>query len=102
MDLKRVTSSPAHDALFDSTAIPTSSPARAALLDSTTSPNFDGIITKAVYSIGEVLSQVPIGRSKLYEEIKADRLHVTKCGRRSMVLAPDFKGWLTTLRGVAR
>jgi hypothetical protein len=85
MDIKRVTSPAGH-------------PDNAAL-DGTATANFDSVITKPGYSIGEVLDLVPIGRSKLYEEIGAQRLRITKCGRRTMILAPDLARWLTALRG---
>jgi hypothetical protein len=71
-------------------------------IDGTATGNFDTVIRKPGYSIGEVLGLVPIGRSKLYEEIGAKRLRITKCGRRTMILAPDLARWLTALRGDAK
>jgi hypothetical protein len=88
MDHKYVRPTPAHPA--------------AELSGGTATSNFDAVIRKPGYSIGEVLGLVPIGRSKLYEEIGAKRLRITKCGRRTMILAPDLARWLTALRGDAK
>ena len=52
---------------------------------------------KLAYSIVELTEISGIGRSFLYEEIKAGRLVVTKAGRRSLVLYDDALAWLTTL-----
>jgi hypothetical protein len=54
-------------------------------------------IRKLAYSIAELTEISGIGRSFLYEEIKAGRLVVTKAGRRSLVLYDDALAWLTTL-----
>jgi len=54
-------------------------------------------ISKLAYSISELSEMSGIGRSFLYEEIKAGRLTVTKAGRRSIVLHGDALAWLTSL-----
>jgi hypothetical protein len=52
---------------------------------------------KLAYSIAELTEISGVGRSFLYEEIKAGRLIVTKAGRRSLVLHGDAMAWLTSL-----
>jgi hypothetical protein len=52
---------------------------------------------KLAYSIPELCHLSGIGRSLLYEEIKAGRLVVTKAGRRSIVLHQDALAWLVNL-----
>jgi hypothetical protein len=52
---------------------------------------------KLAYSIAELTQISGVGRSFLYEEIKAGRLIVTKAGRRSLVLHGDAMAWLTSL-----
>jgi hypothetical protein len=52
---------------------------------------------KLAYSIAELTEISGVGRSFLYEEIKAGRLVVKKAGRRSLVLYEDAKAWLTSL-----
>lgn len=54
-------------------------------------------IRKLAYSIAQLTELSGVGRSFLYEEIKAGRLVVTKAGRRSLVLYDDAVAWLTTL-----
>jgi excisionase family DNA binding protein len=52
---------------------------------------------KLAYSISELSEMSGVGRSFLYEEIKAGRLTVTKAGRRSLVLRGDALAWLSSL-----
>ena len=42
----------------------------------------DGAVRKLAFSIPEFCAAVGIGRSRAYEEIKAGRLRILKCGRR--------------------
>lgn len=49
---------------------------------------------KPIYNIPELLKVVPIGRSKLYEEIKFNRLRPTKIGRRTLFMLNDVLTWL--------
>ncbi|MCC5795267.1 MAG: hypothetical protein JJT85_11110 [Chromatiales bacterium] len=39
------------------------------------------------YSVEQFLEKVPIGRTKLYQEIAAKRIHVVKVGRRTLIPA---------------
>jgi hypothetical protein len=52
---------------------------------------------KLAYSIAELCEMAGVGRSFLYEEVKAGHLVVTKAGRRSIVLHDDAVAWLTAL-----
>lgn len=54
-------------------------------------------VEKLAYSIQELCDLSGLGRTFLYEEIKAGRLIVTKAGRRSIVLQDDALGWLAGL-----
>jgi hypothetical protein len=53
--------------------------------------------SKLACSISEFSEMSGVGRSFLYEEIKAGRLTVTKAGRRSIVLHVDALAWLSSL-----
>jgi hypothetical protein len=52
---------------------------------------------KLAYSIAELCQMAGVGRSFLYEEVKAGHLVLTKAGRRSIVLHDDAVAWLTAL-----
>ena len=56
---------------------------------------------RLAYSIADLTRIAGVGRSFLYEEIKAGRLIVRKAGRRSLVLAADATAWLASLPKVA-
>jgi excisionase family DNA binding protein len=49
------------------------------------------------YSIAELPDLVALGRSHIYEEIRAGRLRTVKAGRRTLVLAEDLRAWLLSL-----
>jgi hypothetical protein len=55
------------------------------------------LLRKLAYSIAELSEMSGVGRSFLYEEVKAGHLIVTKAGRRSIVLLDDALAWLTKL-----
>ena len=46
------------------------------------------------YSVSEVLDRVPIGRTKLYEEIRNGHLLTIKKGSRTLITAKAFHDWL--------
>jgi excisionase family DNA binding protein len=48
-------------------------------------------------SIREVMKITGLGRSFIYEEIKAGRLVVKKAGRRSLIFVADLNAWLARL-----
>jgi len=52
---------------------------------------------KLAYSIAELPELVSLGRSHIYEEIRAGRLRTIKAGRRTLVLAEDLRQWLLLL-----
>jgi excisionase family DNA binding protein len=52
---------------------------------------------KLAYSIAELPELVSLGRSHIYEEIRAGRLRTIKAGRRTLVLAEDLREWLLLL-----
>jgi hypothetical protein len=56
---------------------------------------------KLAYSITELTQVAGVGRSFLYDEVKAGRLIVRKAGRRSLILAEDATAWLASLPKVA-
>ena len=58
-------------------------------------------LRKLAYSIAELCAMAGVGRSFLYEEVKAGHLVVTKAGRRSIVLHDDAVAWLTALPKLA-
>jgi excisionase family DNA binding protein len=47
-----------------------------------------------VYTIPEVERASKTGRTKLYEEIAAGRLKVTKVGRKTLVTSDQLRDWL--------
>jgi excisionase family DNA binding protein len=54
-------------------------------------------LTKAAYGVPEAVAVLSIGRTSLYELIKTGRLKATKCGRRTLFLAPDIAAFLSNL-----
>jgi hypothetical protein len=56
---------------------------------------------KLAYSIAELCEMAGVGRSFLYEEVKAGHLVLTKAGRRSIVLHDDAVAWLSKLPKLA-
>ena len=52
---------------------------------------------KIAYSIIEFCELVGIGRSRAYEEIKAGRLPILKCGRRTLIAKEAVNEWLARL-----
>ncbi len=49
------------------------------------------------YSIADIVKLSGVGRTLLYEEIKAGRLKAHKLGRRTLILADDLQHWLAGL-----
>jgi excisionase family DNA binding protein len=52
---------------------------------------------KLAYAIAELPELVSLGRSHIYEEIRAGKLRTVKVGRRTLVLAEDLRAWLLSL-----
>jgi excisionase family DNA binding protein len=57
----------------------------------------DTELAKLALSIPEFCAAVGIGRSRTYEEIKAGRLRVLKCGRRTLISRDAVTAWLSGL-----
>jgi len=55
------------------------------------------IAQKLAYSIDDIVKLAGVGRSLLFEEIKAGHLLVKKAGRRTLVLDADLNAWLSNL-----
>lgn len=53
--------------------------------------------SKLAYSIPELVVATGIGRTTIYEEIKAGRLVVAKCGTRTIVTEAQARAWLASL-----
>jgi excisionase family DNA binding protein len=53
--------------------------------------------TPLAYSIPEACASSRIGRTTLYEAIRAGELRAVKRGRRTLILAEDLKSWITNL-----
>lgn len=54
-------------------------------------------LPKLAYTIPEAVKATGIGRSALYEEIKAGRLRSRKRGAQTLILAEDLNQFLTGL-----
>lgn len=54
-------------------------------------------LTKPAYSVEETIQLTNTSRGKLYENVKAGRLRMTKNGRQSIFLAPDIAEFLSNL-----
>jgi excisionase family DNA binding protein len=50
-----------------------------------------------VYNIPEACEVGRIGRTALYEVIRAGKLRAVKRGRRTLILAHDLRAWLESL-----
>lgn len=55
-------------------------------------------VQKLAYSLSDLTDLLGLGRSTLYNEVKAGRLRLSKIGARSIVLAQDLAEYLETLR----
>jgi excisionase family DNA binding protein len=53
---------------------------------------------RVAYSISELAGMLGLGRSTLYEEIRAGRLRLTKLRGRSIILAEDLAEYLEAVR----
>ena len=61
----------------------------------TNQPSATGI--RLAHSIADVTKTTGVGRSFIYEEMKAGRLIIKKAGRRSLISDGDLKAWLASL-----
>lgn len=49
------------------------------------------------YTISELATETGLSRTTIYAEAKANRLRITKVGRRSIVTDDDARAWLRRL-----
>jgi excisionase family DNA binding protein len=56
---------------------------------------------RLAYSIPDAIAAVSIGRSLLYEEIKAGNLKTFKIGTRTLIAADDLSAWIERYRSAA-
>lgn len=54
-------------------------------------------LTKAAYSVRELVEIMPLGRNSIYEALYEGRLKAKKFGKRIMFLAPDVEQFLLSL-----
>ncbi len=54
-------------------------------------------VEKIAYSIEEAAQAASLGRSSIYEEIRAHRLRAVKVGRRTIIAADDLRAWLVAM-----
>jgi excisionase family DNA binding protein len=52
---------------------------------------------RGAFSVSEFCDWAGIGRTKVYEEIEAQRLPVVKVGKRTLIRLYDAKAWLQSL-----
>ncbi|MGE7469246.1 helix-turn-helix domain-containing protein [Bosea sp. NPDC003192] len=52
---------------------------------------------KAAYTIAEVAKQSGHSSREIYRKLKAGKLTARKSGRKTLILADDFKAWLASL-----
>src|ERR1051325_7888150 len=55
---------------------------------------------KLAYSISSLCGSCALGRTFVYEEIKAGRLQIIKAGRRTLIEAAEARRWLSSLRPI--
>jgi len=59
-------------------------------------------MTHEAMSIDEVMKAVGIGRTRLFAEIRSERLIARKVGRRTVILKQDLDVWLRQLPRAGR
>lgn len=57
---------------------------------------------KFAFRIDELAKAGPLGRSRLYEEIRAGRLIARKAGKSTFILADDWQRYLAELPQIER
>jgi excisionase family DNA binding protein len=54
-------------------------------------------LPRLAFSIDELAKSAGVGRTTLYEEIKAGRLQRVKCGKRTLIPVDEARSWLERL-----
>ena len=57
---------------------------------------------KLSYGINQAVEATSVGRSLIYEEIRAGNLKTFKIGTRTLIAADDLKSWLNSHRRAAQ
>ncbi len=57
--------------------------------------------TKATYSVAETMAHLSVGRTKLYDLVKAKKLKPIKIGKKTIFPATELAGFLSTLKSAA-
>lgn len=60
-----------------------------------------GDVERRAYKLAEVQKMMPLGRTRLYEEVNSGRLRTFRIGRATFVAVEDFDAWLAKYRGAA-
>jgi excisionase family DNA binding protein len=59
-------------------------------------------VDRAAYTVNQFCAAHGIGRTTFYAELKAGRIRVVKCGRKTLVPETESDAWLGRLAGEAR
>jgi hypothetical protein len=54
-------------------------------------------LPELAYTIAALCQASGIGRTKIYDDLKAGRLHARKHGKRTLILADEARRWLESL-----
>jgi excisionase family DNA binding protein len=57
---------------------------------------------RLAYGIADAVQATSVGRSLLYEEIRAGKLKTFKVGSRTLIAADDLTAWLAVYRSASR
>jgi excisionase family DNA binding protein len=63
--------------------------------------NLEHSRTKLAYGISEAVEATNVGRSRLYEDIRAGKLRTFKLGNRTLIATDDLTAWLESYRKAA-
>jgi excisionase family DNA binding protein len=58
--------------------------------------------SRITYGINQAVEATSIGRSLLYEQIKAGNLKTFKVGTRTLIAADDLEAWLDSYKQLSR
>jgi excisionase family DNA binding protein len=61
----------------------------------------DRMASGGALTIEETAGWAGLGRGRIYEEVRAGRLKISKVGRRTLVRADDARSWLASLSSEA-
>ncbi len=58
--------------------------------------------TRFAYTLNELIDEGPLGKTKVYEEVKKGFLRIRKLGNRTFVMPEDREAWHKSLRNRLR